>query len=76
MELFQLNFWIYFQMKLITHLGMDLNILVMKASWKLRMILITYHQGSSMSVFSETRQLNQGQMANFPAFLAWKTFDL
>ena len=32
--------------------------------------------GSSMSVFSVYRQLSQGRMADFPAFIASKSFDL
>ena len=32
--------------------------------------------GSSMSVFSVFQQLSQGRMADFPAFIASKSFDL
>ena len=39
-------------------------------------ICYTLKHGSSMSVFSVYRQLSQGQMANFPAFIASKSFDL
>ena len=32
--------------------------------------------GLSMRVLSVTQQLSQGRIANFPAFIASKTFDL